>query len=70
MDHTELNPTQRVAFITFSIMAGQTYTSASIADLFGISRQSAWEMMCKLSGVLPVYQDEAFIWRRLDFPQR
>lgn len=66
-NYTELNPTQRVAYITFGIMAGQVYTSAEIARIFGISRQSAWLMMTKLSAILPIYQNDDNQWVKVDY---
>lgn len=49
-------PTERIAVVVWRLAAGYRPTTAEIAVSAGISRSGAWEMMSRLSRVLPVCQ--------------
>ena len=66
MDYSELNTTQRIAFVVFSIMIGESFTSAELAERLDMSRQGAWAMMTKLSLILPIYQNDDNVWVKVD----
>ena len=66
MDYTELNTTQRIAYVVFSIMTGESFTSAELAEQLDMSRQGAWAMMTKLSLILPIYQNDDNVWVKVD----
>lgn len=55
----ETLPTERVGVVVFTLTAnmGQKFTTAYFAEMTGLKHHSAWEMLCKLSRVLPIVQD-------------
>jgi Mn-dependent DtxR family transcriptional regulator len=50
----DLITTERVGIVTRRLALGERGTTAEIAEWVGISRQSAWEMLTKLSRVNPL----------------
>lgn len=48
--------TERVAIVAWKLAAGASPTTSEIAAMVGISRSGAWEMMSRLSRVLPIHQ--------------
>lgn len=56
-------PSERVAVVVWWLAHGEGLTTRQVATLTGLSRQKAWVMLCNLSRVLPIYQDEKFVWQ-------
>ncbi len=57
--------TERVALVVFYLMLGVALTTKEAARLAHISRQNAHAMLCRISRVVPIYQDDDCIWRRV-----
>lgn len=57
-------PLERVALVTWYLALGMGLTTKEVAQITKISRQGAWLMLCDMSRVIPIYQDEKHIWRR------
>jgi hypothetical protein len=67
---SDLCPTERIAIVTAALAVGRRLSTADVAALVGISRCGAWEMLNKLSRVLPIMQirgdDGRLVWHRCD----
>ena len=67
---SEYLPTERVAIVTAALAVGKQLTTAEVAQLVGLSRCGAWELLSKLSRVLPIMQtrgdDGRLVWHRCD----
>lgn len=50
----DLITTQRVGIVAHRLGQGESGTTLEIAGWVGLSRQSTWKMLDKLSGVLPL----------------
>lgn len=61
----DYNTTERVALLTFGLALGTAYTTSQVADLTGMTWGGAYRMLCRVSGILPIYQDETGCWRIL-----
>lgn len=57
MPNSELCTTERVAIVAYRLAIGEQLTTSDVANLIGISHCGAWEMLNKLSRVLPIAQD-------------
>lgn len=55
-------PAERVAVITWYLASGMTITTQEAAKMAHISHQRAWEILCEISRVLPIYQDDRQYW--------
>jgi len=55
----ETLPTERAGMVVFILMEnrGCKFTTAFFAEKTGLQHHSTWEMLCKLSRVLPIIQD-------------
>jgi hypothetical protein len=56
-------PSERVAVVVWALMHGQRLTTRQVATLSGLSVQGAFGLMCRISRVLPLYQDEQNVWQ-------
>jgi len=58
-DKHETLPTERVGIVVYTLMdnRGEKFTTAYFAQMIGLQHHSTWEMLCKLSRVLPIIQD-------------
>ncbi len=69
-DKEDLHPTERIAIIARALTIGEQPTTAEVAHMVGLSRQGAWEMLDKLSRVLPIVQDRTvdgrLVWHCID----
>jgi len=52
-------PTERVGVVVYILTTnrGRKFTTSYFAEKTGLRHHSAWEMLCKLSRVLPIVQD-------------
>lgn len=62
---TELTVTERAAFIGWRLMAGDTWTTAEVASLMGMSWDGADKLLNRIALILPIYRDGSR-WRRSD----
>lgn len=64
LNRAETLPTERTGIVVYTLMdnRGQKFTTAYFAELTGLQHHSAWEMLCKLSRVLPILQDLEGWW--------
>ncbi len=65
-DPAELTPSQRSALAIFYILSGCPFTTAEIARRIGLPRASTYRLLCRLSLVFGLYQDDKRHWRLLD----
>ena len=54
--------TLRVALVVYKLDRGWTPTTRQVAELCNISREGAWMLLCRMSDVVPVGQDEDGQW--------
>ena len=59
----ELTTTERVGRVAYWLITGDGMRTADAAELAQVTRQRAWQMLCALSRVIPIYQDEAGFWQ-------
>ena len=52
-------PQQRAALLTWHFAGGAILTSAQAAKITGLRRNTAYELLCALSAVLPLYDSTA-----------
>lgn len=62
----EMVVTQRAALVGFYIADGATFTIQEIAEMCGVSVDGAKKLMEKASAVVPIYDDEDGVWRRVE----
>jgi len=56
----ELITTERVAIVVRLLTLGRRMTTAEVADLVGINRSSAWQMLSKIARVTPLCQENGY----------
>lgn len=56
-------PGERYALIAWYMAAGAALSTRDVARLTGLKMRGAFGLMCCISRVLPIYQDERRIWR-------
>ncbi len=54
--------TQRAALATYLLLRGWQPKTQQIAERFGMSNKGAWDLMCRISDVIPVTQDTNDRW--------
>lgn len=54
--------TQRAALATYLLLQGWQPKTRQVAEKFGMSDGGAWNLMCRLSDVLPIAQDDEDRW--------
>lgn len=62
-DTREYAPRQRAALVAWHLAHGDSMTNAEIATMTGLRPDSAYRLMCLLSSVLPLYQDDFGVWQ-------
>ena len=60
---TPETPGERYALIGWYMAAGMALSTSEVAQLTGLTRDSALRLMYRISRVLPIYQDNERIWR-------
>ena len=58
----DYTPQEKAALITWHLAQGEGMRTVDVAVLVGIARQNAWALMCRLSRVIPIYQDPDGFW--------
>ncbi len=59
-------PSERVAVIVLALVRSRGLTTRQAADLTGLTLNGAYVLLCRISRVLPLCQDEAAQWRLID----
>lgn len=54
---------ERAALIAWHLAHGEAMRTVDVVELTGLERQGAWKLMCRLSRVLPIYQDDCGFWQ-------
>ena len=58
----DYTPQEKAALVTWHLAHGEGMRTVDVAAMVGIARQNAWAMMCRLSRVIPIYQDPDGFW--------
>ena len=58
-------PSERVAVIVLALARGRGLTTRQAAELTGLTLNGAYVLLCRISRVLPLCQDEAAQWQLL-----
>ena len=56
-------PSERVALVVWWLVHGEGLTTKQVASLAQISTRGAFDLMDRISRVLPIYQDEDYVWQ-------
>lgn len=59
-------PTERTAVIVALLAHGHGLTTREAAVLTGLTRHGAYVMLCRISRVFPIFQDDGGQWREID----
>lgn len=59
-------PSERVAVIVLALARGRGLTTRQTAELTGLTLHGAYSMLCRISRSLPIYKDDAGIWKLID----
>ena len=62
----DLTIRQRTAIVVYAILTGQELSTVEFAEKISVTRQGAWAILCQISGVLPIVQDDDGIWRKFE----
>ena len=57
---------ERAAKIDFMFAEGHALTTSQVADLVGLTYDGARKLLQVVTRVIPIYQDDSGLWRRLD----
>jgi len=49
-------PTERTAVVVAALWERQQFTTREVAELTGLTRQGAFDLMCRIGRVLPIVQ--------------
>ena len=61
-DQSDLTITERAALVTWHLAHEEGISTANVADMCELTRQGAYDLMRRLSRVLPIYQDDFGVW--------
>lgn len=61
-------PTERTAIVVWLLAKGRTFRTAEIADLTGVTRSGAYDIMARISRVLPILLD-GDTWRAITYDE-
>lgn len=64
-DKSGLTVTERAVFVGWRLMAGDVWTTQEVANILGMSWAGAYQLLCKASRILPIYQNEEKQWTRI-----
>lgn len=56
-------PSERVALVVWRMAQGDSLTTQQVAQLTGLTVNGAYLLLCRISRVLPLYQDEQLVWQ-------
>lgn len=55
--------TERAALVVWHLAHGESMQTRDVANMTGLTRQGAWDLMQRLSRVIPIYLAEGDIWQ-------
>ena len=55
--------TERAALVVWHLAHGECMQTRDVVAITGLTRQGAWDLMQRLSRVIPIYQDERDVWQ-------
>ena len=55
--------TERAALVVWHLAHGECMQTRDVARLTGLTRQGAWDLMQRLSRMIPIYQDDRGVWQ-------
>lgn len=64
-EFAEMTPVERAAHITMRLVLGEELTPRQIAIQYGVSRQTAYQVLGRTSRVVPIYSERG-VWRLLE----
>ena len=64
---TVQTPEERVAIVVWHLAHGDAFRTSEVCRMTGVSRQGAYNMLCKISRILPVYQSDDGKWQVLSY---
>ena len=64
---SDQTPEERAALVTWYLSHGDAFRTSEVCRMTGLTRQGAYRLLCKLSRVIPVYQDESGVWQVLAY---
>lgn len=56
-------PSERVALVVWWLVHGEGLTTKQVAKITGLTMGTAWRLMARISRVLPIYQDDNYVWQ-------
>lgn len=56
-------PSERVALVVWWLAHGEGLTTKRVSEITKITPRAASYLMCRISRVLPIYQDDDFVWQ-------
>ena len=63
---TESTPTERAAIVTYWLVSGRELSTADVAENLQVSQRTARRLFTAVSRAVPIYRDEAGLWRILE----
>lgn len=60
---TPETPSERAALVAWYMAHGMGLSTREVADLTHLNRRRAWELMCRISRIIPIFQDDDRVWR-------
>lgn len=58
----DYTPQEKAALVTWHLAHGEGMRTVDVAAMTGLTWRSAYDLMCRLSRVLPICQDNASVW--------
>jgi hypothetical protein len=58
----DYTPQEKAALVTWHLAHGEGMRTVDVATLTGLSWRNAYALMCRLSRVIPICQDDASVW--------
>ena len=55
--------TRAITLLSWHFLHGEALTTAQVARMTGRSRSGAYRLLCEMSGVMPLVQDEDCRWQ-------
>jgi hypothetical protein len=56
-------PEERAALVTWHLAHGDAFQTSEVCSMTGLTRQGAYRLLCKVSRVVPIFQDEEGMWQ-------
>ena len=58
----EYTPQEKAALVAWHLAHGEGMRTCEVVAMTGLTWRRAYELMCRLSRVIPICQDEAGVW--------